>query len=366
MTSNLLTEQEYIEESRSFQKIFNKHCVEALVQHSPTLKWCTDTPMATAVALGAAPTLTSLVGVPALADAIATSPKGSILQLSKRSNSQTKYLNSMTGYTLHIWPNGTVSGLKSHNTSAKKYAMLEFVTTILTLSSILKMSDSSNSGQEAKVEIKGVESNLWLCMDKRGALYGGKRKTEECEFYEDYEHSEDWSTYYSVQHPENKHKIDKWYIALNRRGRPKVAMSFKHRSSRFKTSATQSRTDAPELPSGIEIGKPHIRDKPYTRARGNKPNKPLKDPRDSEEKPKERNNISIILSSIENAIKEAPVSKNSNPESFHDSMLIDLGENNPFLNIDTGDRIRHANKKVKPRRRKGKKMYRRKNKEHSR
>ena len=50
-------------------------------------------------------------------------------------------------------------------------AMLEFVTTLVTMSNIWKMSGDSEE-KDPKVEIRGVESKMWLCMNKSGVLYG--------------------------------------------------------------------------------------------------------------------------------------------------------------------------------------------------
>jgi len=91
--------------------------------------------MATATILGAAPTLNSVAGVPpvlagvppvlagvppVLAGAL-TDTSTAESRLRKRST-QIKYLHSMTKYTLHVWPNGTINGLQNtSNSTTRKY-----------------------------------------------------------------------------------------------------------------------------------------------------------------------------------------------------------------------------------------------------
>lgn len=78
--------------------------------------------MATAALLGAAPTLTSsLAGPPPVLAVGAVAQDIDNLSLHRKRSTQTKYLNSMTDYTLHVWPNGSVTGVRMLDNSTKKY-----------------------------------------------------------------------------------------------------------------------------------------------------------------------------------------------------------------------------------------------------
>ena len=125
------TERETVVDSRRrSSRYLHKLCVEAHLRQSHTSKWHTDTHMATAVVLGAAPTLTSVAGLPAVPGAVPTHTDTLSLH-KKRSSSQTKYFYSMTGYTLHIWPNGSISGVKSMNNSTRKYGKFSYTYVVI-------------------------------------------------------------------------------------------------------------------------------------------------------------------------------------------------------------------------------------------
>ena len=191
------------------------------------------------------------------------------------------------------------------------------------------------------------------------------KKTADCEFHEEYDNKSHWNTYYSVRHPQNTEKSVKWYIALNRHGRPRTAMSSKHRSSRFKTKATTvtvapdfdiDRTRKSRKPTRKPTRRPYRR--LTTRGKSRRPKKERKSKSQGQHNRVE-SNLSNILSSIEEALK---VNKtiDSDPESFRDSMFIDLGKYNIFSNKETGDRIRHPTSKIASERQRQRKTYRRK------
>lgn len=122
MTPNFCTEEQTADRKRTVQnEAADQFYIEAYVKRH-TLMWHTDSLMATAAILGVAPTLTSIAGagIPALAGAVASSTNLHSAH-TKRSTSPTKYLKSMTEYTLHIWPNGSVNGLKTSDNSSRKY-----------------------------------------------------------------------------------------------------------------------------------------------------------------------------------------------------------------------------------------------------
>lgn len=51
-------------------------------------------------------------------------------------------------------------------------AMLEFITTMFTLMSNIYRTTPKSKRDNPRVEIRGVESRMWLCMNQSGALYG--------------------------------------------------------------------------------------------------------------------------------------------------------------------------------------------------
>lgn len=177
-----------------------------------------------------------------------------------------------------------------------------------------------------------------------------RQKSQDCEFFEELDRSsaEGWNTYYSVQHPNNTEKTVKWYIALNRHGKTRIAMTAKHKSSRFKTQATHS-PEGPTIPNDMNI----FKRKNYRRLPNkgrSRPHRPKVRHNDIRPAQRQHKSLSDILSSIEKVLAEGARTANSEKANFRDSMLIDLGGNNPFLNIDTGDSIRHPINKFKRRR----------------
>lgn len=176
-------------------------------------------------------------------------------------------------------------------------------------------------------------------------------KTSECEFYEEVDRQAgSWNTYYSVQHPNNTEKSVKWYIALNKRGRPRSAMTTKHRSSRFMTQGIHAQGGSIVPP--IDVVPAHKRKggkKRYTRpdSAGNGKSEPIR-LRQGEDKQK-RDQLSNILDSIETMLSKAsPKSGGSENVDFRESMLIDLGDSNPFELFDDNP-IRHKSSKSKRR-----------------
>jgi len=84
--------------------------------------------MATATILGAAPTLNSVAGVPPVLAGVPPVLAGALTDTStaesrlRKRSTQIKYLHSMTKYTLHVWPNGTINGLQNtSNSTTRKY-----------------------------------------------------------------------------------------------------------------------------------------------------------------------------------------------------------------------------------------------------
>ena len=185
------------------------------------------------------------------------------------------------------------------------------------------------------------------------ALLLQRQKTSECEFYEEVDRRAGyWNTYYSVQHPNNTEKSVKWYIALNKRGRPRSAMTTKHRSSRFMTQSTHAQ--AGSLAPPLDIVPPSQQRNEQKRGgkkRYSRPDSVKSEPirlRQGEDKQK-RDRLSTILDSIETMLSKASPDT-SNSIDFRESMLIDLGDANPFELFDDNPRpIRHKSSKSKRR-----------------
>jgi len=179
-----------------------------------------------------------------------------------------------------------------------------------------------------------------------------KDKTKDCEFHEFYDEERDCYTYYSVQHPHNTNKTVKWYIALNRHGRTRGAMSSKHKSSRFRITASKESSKVTIELKSSEGKKTKRR---YTRLPNNSaaPAKPARtvknrkiiDKSKSKKKSRKNSKLSSILTSIEQALSASSKDITS-LDDFQDSMLIDLGNSDPFINPATQDKIRHSTTKT--------------------
>lgn len=179
-----------------------------------------------------------------------------------------------------------------------------------------------------------------------------RRKTSECEFYEevDINRRRYSNTYYSVKHPENTEKSVKWYIALNKRGRPRKAMTKKHRSSRFETKTTYNPINEPRPPKFVFTDSKSKKGskKRYNREGGkNQPRIKLREGEDIQK----ADRLSDVLSSIETMLSKSSPRSGSSALDFRESMLIDLGGGNPF-ELFNEHPVRHSKAKARSRRRK--------------
>ncbi|XP_070553385.1 fibroblast growth factor 9-like [Ptychodera flava] len=122
-----------------------------------------------------------------------------------------------TGFHLQIFPNGSIGGTpEDHN----RHAILKLV-----------MVQTPNI-----VALKGVDSGLYLAMDRHGQLNTSSILTRSCVFKEE-QMADYYSRFSSVRHPskrkrdpgtgEEKTMDDPWYIALDQKGLPTNAQMTK-------------------------------------------------------------------------------------------------------------------------------------------
>ncbi|KAI1888230.1 hypothetical protein AGOR_G00182890 [Albula goreensis] len=97
------------------------------------------------------------------------------------------------GYFLRITTDGRVDGIRDKNDPQIRLQL-----------------QATSVGE---VVIKGVSSNRYLAMNKDGRLFGVRRVTDECYFFERLE-SNNYNTYRSRKFPD-------WYVALKRNGQHK-------------------------------------------------------------------------------------------------------------------------------------------------
>lgn len=129
--------------------------------------------------------------VPVISNANQTS---SLFQMAFNERRLKLYCRS--GFYLEIHPDGTINGTRC---AQSKNAVLKLISVSVGLN-----------------YIHGAYSGRFLCMNNKGKLYGSVRKSEECIFSERLQVSR-YNTYASYKY--SKHR--QWYVALNRRGKPR-------------------------------------------------------------------------------------------------------------------------------------------------
>uniref|UniRef100_A0AAY5L895 Fibroblast growth factor n=1 Tax=Esox lucius TaxID=8010 RepID=A0AAY5L895_ESOLU len=83
------------------------------------------------------------------------------------------------------------------------------------------------------IGVRGVHSNRFLAMNKRGRLHAVERFTDDCRFRERFQENS-YNTYSSVLH--RNHRTGRsWYVALNKRGRAKMGSSPRVKSQHVST-----------------------------------------------------------------------------------------------------------------------------------
>ncbi|XP_036454865.1 fibroblast growth factor 5 [Colossoma macropomum] len=116
------------------------------------------------------------------------------------------------GFHLQIHPNGRVNG--SHEPDHL---------------SVLELFAVS----QGVIGIRGVFSDRFLAMNKRGWLHATERFTDDCKFRERFQENS-YNTYASVTH-KNHRTGREWFVALNKRGKAKMGSSPRVKSQHVST-----------------------------------------------------------------------------------------------------------------------------------
>ncbi|XP_007948569.1 fibroblast growth factor 5 [Orycteropus afer afer] len=158
------------------------------------------------------------------------------------------------GFHLQIYPDGKVNGSHEANT--------------LSLLEIFAVS-------QGIVGIRGVFSNKFLAMSRKGKLHASARFTDDCKFRERFQENS-YNTYASAIHRTEKTGRE-WYVALNKRGKAKRGCSPRvkpqHISTHFLPRFKQS--EQPELSFTVTVPEKKKPPNPI------KPKVPLSAPRKS-------------------------------------------------------------------------------------
>ncbi|XP_030646071.1 fibroblast growth factor 5 [Chanos chanos] len=116
------------------------------------------------------------------------------------------------GFHLQIHPDGRVNGTHEPNSL-----------------SVLELFAVS----QGVVGIRGVFSNRFLAMNRRGRLHAIEKFTEDCKFRERFQENS-YNTYASVTH-KNHRTGREWFVALNKRGKAKMGSSPRVKSQHVST-----------------------------------------------------------------------------------------------------------------------------------
>nr|ACF17007.1 FGFA [Branchiostoma lanceolatum] len=120
-----------------------------------------------------------------------------------------------TRFHLQINADGKVNGTRDHTSP---YALLEMTAVDVGI-----------------VTIKGVKSGLYLAMNKRGKVYGSKKKRDNCKWHEIIEQN-NFNTYSSALHPKKRYRRGvRWFLSIAKNGRPRRGKKTKktQRSAHF-------------------------------------------------------------------------------------------------------------------------------------
>ncbi|XP_011478132.1 fibroblast growth factor 5 [Oryzias latipes] len=116
------------------------------------------------------------------------------------------------GFHLQIHPDGRVNG--SHEPNHLSVLQLVAIS-------------------QGVIGIKGVYSNRFLAMNKRGWLHATEWFSDDCKFRERFQENS-YNTYASVVH--RNHKTGReWFVALNKRGKAKMGSSPRVKSQHIST-----------------------------------------------------------------------------------------------------------------------------------
>ncbi|XP_014273782.1 fibroblast growth factor 1 [Halyomorpha halys] len=107
-----------------------------------------------------------------------------------------------TGHHLTILPDEKIVGINDDAGDLAEYEILEF----------------TSAGNIGEVRIRGVYSNLYLCMDDEGNLYGEENPREEATIFIE-STLRQYNTYLS-----KKHEDKNWFVGIKKNGKPKPAV----------------------------------------------------------------------------------------------------------------------------------------------
>ncbi|KAA0717297.1 Fibroblast growth factor 5 [Triplophysa tibetana] len=116
------------------------------------------------------------------------------------------------GFHLQIHPDGKVNGSHEPN----RLSVLELFAV-----------------SQGVIGIRGVFSNHFLAMNKRGRLHATDSFTDDCKFRERFQENS-YNTYASVIH-KNHRTGREWFVALNKRGKAKMGSSPRVKSQHMST-----------------------------------------------------------------------------------------------------------------------------------
>ncbi|XP_062874155.1 fibroblast growth factor 5 [Trichomycterus rosablanca] len=125
----------------------------------------------------------------------------------------TLYCRVGIGFHLQINPNGRVNGSHQPN----HLSLLELF-----------------SLSQGVVGIRGVHSNRFLAMNKRGWLHATETFTDDCKFRERFQENS-YNTYASVIH-RNHRTGREWFVAINKKGKAKMGSSPKVKPQHVSTN----------------------------------------------------------------------------------------------------------------------------------
>ncbi|XP_029959989.1 fibroblast growth factor 5 [Salarias fasciatus] len=134
------------------------------------------------------------------------------------------------GFHLQIHPDGRVNG--SHEPDRLSVLQLFAVS-------------------QGVIGIRGVHSNRFLAMNKRGRLHATETFTDDCKFRERFQENS-YNTYASVAHW-NSRTGRQWFVALNKRGKAKMGSSPRVKSQHVSTHFLPRASWHPGGESGFTI-----------------------------------------------------------------------------------------------------------------
>ncbi|XP_053726817.1 fibroblast growth factor 5 [Synchiropus splendidus] len=120
------------------------------------------------------------------------------------------------------------------------------------------------------IAIRGVHSNKFLSMNRRGRLQATGRFSDDCKFRERFQEN-GYNTYASVLH-QNQRTGREWFLALNKRGKAKMGSSPRVKPQHVSTHFLPRLANRDELQRGFAVADQR-RDRPRVEVRVSSPPK---------------------------------------------------------------------------------------------